>query len=162
MIRTSAPTEPTVERRVFEAWSIEVPAAFAETFIREDDYWHGYDEHRSVSLTSIVITEEGDPVSAGRILRQVVPLDGSPLDQVPPGLLGLASTSAAPQPARASRVLSGLLATHGRLLLVTITGDDVEWALRVWLSIRSHSAPLSSFTGRRNRSAARRMAHQAT
>ena len=64
MSRTSAPPEPTVERRVFEAWSIEIPAAFDETFIREDDYWHGYDEHRSVSLSSIVLDFQGVPASA--------------------------------------------------------------------------------------------------
>lgn len=150
MTGIAAPTEPTVERRVFEAWSIQVPAAFAETFVDADGYWHGYDEHRSVSLSSFVISEARDPVRADRILRQAAPpLDGPPVDQVPPGLLGRAATCAAPQPARASQLLSGLLATDGRLLLVTITSDDLEWARRVWLSIRSHAAPLQSPRGRR-------------
>ena len=159
MNRIAAPTEPTVERRVFEAWSIEVPAAFAETFVDADGYWHGYDQHRSVSLTSLVISEERDPVSASRILRRARPLGGSPVDQVPPGVLGRAATCAAPQPARASQLLSGLLAADGRLLIVTITSDDLEWARRVWLSIRSHPAPLPSFRGRGNGKAGRRGRH---
>ena len=148
MIGIAAPTETTVRRRVFEAWSIQVPAAFAETFVDADGYWHAYDEHRSVSLTSLAISEEGDPVRASRIMRQAPPLDGSPVEEVPPGLLGRAATCAAPQPARASQLLSGLLATDGRLLLATVTSDDLEWARRVWLSIRSHAAPVPSVRGR--------------
>jgi hypothetical protein len=159
VIGIAAPTEPTVERRVFEAWSIQLPAAFTETFVDADGYWHAYDEHRSVSLTSFVISEERDPVRANRILRQAPPLDGSPIDQVPSGLLGRAATCAAPQPARASQILSGLLATDGRLLLVTVTSDDLEWARRVWLSIRSHAAPLQSPRGRQKGRARQRRGH---
>ena len=160
MIRIAAPTtEPTVERRVFEAWSIEVPAAFAEIFVDADGYWHGYDEHRSVSLTGLAISEERDPVSASRILRQAPPLDGSPVDQVPRGLQGRAVTGEAPPPARASQFLSGLLATDGRLLLVTVTGDDLEWARRVWLSIRSHVVPFQSPRGRPKGWARQRRGH---
>jgi hypothetical protein len=160
VIRIAAPTtEPTVERRVFEAWSIEVPAAFAETFVDADCYWHAYDEHRSVSLTSFVISEERDPVSASRILQQAPPLDGSPVDHVPRGLQGRAATGAAPQPARASQLLSGLLATDGRLLVVTVTSDDLEWARRVWLSIRSHAVQFESLRGRPKGWARQRRGH---
>ena len=132
---------------------------FAETFVAEDGYWHAYDEHRSVSLSSIVISEQGDPVSADRILEKAGPLDGAPVDQAPPGLRGRATTSAARRFAKASRILSGVLATDGRVLLVTITGDDPEWAMRVWLSICSLPAPFEPFTGKRNGTAARRWAH---
>ena len=118
-----------------------------ETFVDADGYWHGYDERRSVSLSSFVVSEERDPVRASRILRQAPPLDGSPVDQVPPGLLGRAVTCAASEPARASQLLSGLLATDGHLLLVTVTSDDLEWARRVWLSIRSHAVPFQSPRG---------------
>ena len=159
MIRIAASTEPTVERRVFEAWSIEVPAAFTETFVDADDYWHGHDERRSVSLSSFVVSEERDPVRASRILRQAPPLDGSPVDQVPPGLLGRAATCAAPEPARASQLLSGLLATDGHLLLVTVTSDDLEWARRVWLSIRGHAVPFQSPRGQRKGRARQRRGH---
>jgi hypothetical protein len=156
VIGIAAPNESLVERRVFEAWSIEVPAAFTETFVDLDGYWHAHDGHRSVSLSSFVISEGRDPVRAGRILRHASALDGSPVEQVPPGLVGRAVTCAAPQPATASMVLSGLLATDGRLLLVTITSDDLEWARRVWLSIRSHAAPVESFRGRRKGKARQR------
>jgi hypothetical protein len=138
------PAEPTIVRRVFEAWSVEVPASFAETFVDADSYWHAYDVDRSVSLTSLLVTDKGRPVSAERIAGQIPPLDGSPIDVLPIGLIGRAATSAAAQPARASQVLSGVLATEGRLLLATITSDDPEWARRVWRSIRGHSAPFPS------------------
>ncbi len=159
MIQNPTATELTIRRRAFEAWSIEVPAAFAEIFVADDHYWHAYDERRSVSLSSIVISEHGDPVSADRILARVGPLDGSPVDQVPPGLPGRATICAAPQPAIASRFLSGVLATDGRVLLVTITSDDPEWAMRVWLSIRSLPAPHEPITGKRRDTAARRWTH---
>ena len=160
MIKNPPATESTVRRRAFEAWTVDLPAAFAETFVAEDHYWHAYDEHRSVSLSSIVITEQGDPVSADRILERVEPLEGSPVDQTPPGLHGRATTRAAPRFAKASRILSGVLATDGRVLLVTITSDDPDWAMRVWLSIRSLPAPIEPFTRGRNGTAARgRWAH---
>ena len=152
----AAPAEPTVVRRVFEAWSVEVPASFAETFVDADSYWHAYGVDRSVSLTSIVLTDKGRPVSAERIARRIPPLDGSPVDVLPPGLVGRAATSAAAQPARASQALSGVLATEGRLLLVTITSDDPEWAQRVWRSIRGHPAPFPSRRERRARRDGRR------
>ena len=141
MVSSLAPLEPTNVRRVFAAWSIEVPASLAETFVETDAYWHAHDEHRSVSLTSLRLTAKGRLVSAARIARQIPPLDGLQVDELPPDLTGRATTSAALQPARASQVLSGALAADGRMLIVTITSDDLEWARGVWLSIRGHSAP---------------------
>jgi hypothetical protein len=129
--------EPTVERHVFPTWFIRIPRRFAETYVASDGYWHGYDERRSVSLTSVVVTERRRPVAADRILKQAPSLDGVPVDVMPPGLLGRAATSSADPDARASQILSGLLAIEGRILLVTITSDDLEWARRVWLSIRT-------------------------
>jgi hypothetical protein len=32
------PTELTVKRRVFAAWSIEIPSSFADTVVREDGF----------------------------------------------------------------------------------------------------------------------------
>ena len=156
MVSRFVPVEPTIVRRVFEAWSIDVPASFAETFVAADSYWHAYDEHRSVSLTSLVVTDHGRPVSAERIARQIPSLDGSPLDVLPIGLIGCAASVATAHPARASRALSGLLATEGRLLLVTITGDNPEWARRIWLSIRGHAAPFAPRRERRARRGGRR------
>ena len=57
---------------------------FAETFVEKDRYWHACDEHRSVSLTSMVITEDGRPVPADAIARQLSPvLDGTPVYDLP-------------------------------------------------------------------------------
>ena len=98
-------------------------------------------------------------MSADRILERVGPLERLPVDQVPPGLPGRATICAAPQPSIASRFLSGVLATDGRLLLVSITSDDPDWTLRVWLSIRSLPAPHEPITGKRKDIAARRWAH---
>ena len=157
MVDLPGPAEPTVVRRVFETWSIEVPASFAETFVAADSYWHGYDDHRSVSLTSLHVTDKGRPVSAERISRQLPPLDGLPVDELPPGLIGRAARIATVKSARASQALSGLLATEGRLLIVTITGDDLEWTQRVWRSIRNLSAPFLGQGRRRAHSDGRRV-----
>jgi hypothetical protein len=159
MVASVVPTERTVLRRVFEAWSIEVPVSFAETFVGADSYWHAHDEGRSVSLTSLVLTEKGLPVSAQRIAGQIPPLDGSPVDELPTGLIGRAAVSAAIKPARASQALSGMLAAEGRVLIVTITGDDLEWARRVWRSIHSHSAPLPPRRERQAHGDGRRRVH---
>jgi hypothetical protein len=40
----------------------------------------------------------------------------------------------------ASKVLSGFLVAEARVLLVTITSDDLDWARDTWLSIREHPA----------------------
>lgn len=127
--------DPT-ERRVFANWSIAIPASFAETFVAEDGYWHAWSTHESVSMSSFEVTDERGPVPARQILGQLPPLEGAPLDRLPPGLLGRAAEADAVPPARASRLLWGMLAADGRALLVTITSDDVEWARRTWQSIR--------------------------
>lgn len=139
MAASGRPAEPTVTRRVFGAWSIDIPASLFETHIAEDGYWHAYDDHRSVSLTSMVITDDHGPASAEQLLQQLPTLDGSPIGQLPAGLVGQAVVAAAIQPSRASQVLSGLLVGDGRMLIVTITSDDLTWAQGVWLSIRSHA-----------------------
>jgi hypothetical protein len=149
MVETEAPLEGTVTRRVFEAWSIDIPATFAETYVDEGSYWHAYDEQRSVSLSSILLSDADGPVSADRIVSELPSLEGTALNELPPGLIGRAATGPAVQPARAARLLSGMLAMDGRLLVATITSDDPEWARRVWRSIRSYSAPLTLRLGRR-------------
>jgi hypothetical protein len=151
-----AAPEPTLVRRVFPAWSIEIPAAFAETMVDGDAYWHAYDDHRSVSLTSVVLTDKGRPVCAREIAAQIPAMDGSPIDELPPGLVGRAAAVRATQPARASQALSGMLAAEGRLLIVTVTADDLAWARRVWTSIRAHPGPLASRRDRRARRDGRR------
>lgn len=138
----------TIAHQAFAAWSVSIPASFAQAFLDEDSYWHAWDAHHSVSLSSIALTEEGQPVSAEAIARELPPPDGSPLDRLPPGLLGWGVEAEAQQPATASRTLSGMLVADGRLLIVTITSDDLEWARRTWLSIRCHPVEQLSLTGR--------------
>ena len=139
MIDSDARPERTAPRRVFQAWSLEIPTTFAETFVVDGSYWHAWDDERSVSLTSILICDAQGPVSAARIVSQLPALDGSPLDESPPGLMGKAVTGPTIQPAIAAHMLSGIVAVDGRVLIATITGDDVDWTRRVWRSIRSHS-----------------------
>ena len=93
-----------------------------------------------------MLVAESGPVPAALIMRRFPPLDGSPLDILPPGLLGRAAEAAAEQPARASRALSGLLAADGRALVVTIVSDDREWALMTWRSVRYIAAISDSYT----------------
>jgi hypothetical protein len=132
--------EASTVRRVFATWSIEIPAAFVETFVADDGYWHAYCEDRSISLTSIVVSDGNRVVSATELMAVGPLLPGSPVEDMPPGLRGNAVTCPSIPPARASMMLSGFLATDGRLLVVTITADDLEWARLVWLSIRTHPA----------------------
>ncbi len=135
----ASPPEPTVIRQVFALWSIRIPASFEETFVHGDDYWHAWDPNRSVSLTSMVVTDRGHPVRSRTLLRTFPPLPGYPV-ATPPGLVGWAVAAPAVQPARATRAISGVIATDGRLLLATIIGDDPRWTLATWLSIRHGEA----------------------
>lgn len=147
-------TEATIVRRVFAAWSIEIPVSFSEIFVRKDGYWHAYDVNRSVSLTSLTVSDPRGPVSAELLTRQMPrPLEGTLVEELPPHLLGWAIAADALKPARASRMISGMLAAAGRLLIVTITSDDFHWSRGVWLSIRA-CAPQSQVwcRGRRVRS----------
>lgn len=143
---TQAPSELTHVRRVFAAWSLEVPVSFAETFIEDNGYWHAYDEHRSISLTSLTLEDERGPVDANEIARQLrttgeFQSDG-PIDELPQGLLGWSSVAPAPSSSRASRMLQGVVVTNGRVLLATITSDELDWTLGIWRSIRWHPAIL--------------------
>lgn len=142
-------TPATMTRQVFPAWSVDVPESFAETFDEEASYWHAWDAHRSVSMSSFVLSDDRGPVSARRIARRLPDLDGSPVDELPPGVIGRATTAVAAQPARAERVLTGMLAAPGRALVVTITADDLEWARQTWLSIRTYPAPIPPLARRR-------------
>jgi len=142
MKSAASPPEPTIRRRVFDAWSIEIPATFDETFVEPEGYWHAWEKDRSVSLSSFLLAEANRPVDAERILRQVPPLDGLPVDELPDGLLGRAATCLEPEPAGVSQHLAGMLAMDGRLLMATITAHDLAWCRRTWMSIRGHDAPL--------------------
>lgn len=140
---TTTPTWPeaTVERRLFPTWSIRIPVGLEENFHTDEGYWHAWDEHRSVSATSMTLTDGGRPVRAKRILRRMRSLPGmdGPTVVPPDGLLGWAVEIQTPPGSRASRAVTGIVVVDGRLLLVTVTSDDIAWATRVWLSIRERS-----------------------
>jgi hypothetical protein len=132
----AAPAEPTIIRRVFPHWSITIPAAFEETFVHEDGYWHAWDERRSASLTSLVIADQRkQPVPSRRILERFPAEPGSRV-AMPTGLNGWAVNVALDQPARASQAISGLVVVDGGVLIATVTADDLAWATGVWRSIR--------------------------
>jgi hypothetical protein len=143
---TSDAVEPVIRRRVFASWSIEMPPNLTEAYVSDGGYWHAYGDDRSISVSSINLTDRGRPVPARLILQQVPPSEGVPVMVMPPGVSGWAVTRAAPpNPVGAARMLSGMLATDGHVAIVTITTDDLAWALDVWQSIRHHSdgAPLA-------------------
>jgi hypothetical protein len=127
-------------RRVFPHWSIAIPPWFDETFVEEDCYWHAWDLTRSVSLTSMVFVDKrGRAPTVDELLAEHSPMPGQAIEERPPDLPGIAGYGPVPQPARASSALCGILAVEGRLLLATITSDDLDWALDVWRSIRHHA-----------------------
>jgi hypothetical protein len=149
MFESNLPVERTITRRIFVAWSVDIPATFAESFVEDGSYWHAFDDERSVSLSSIVLRDALGPVTAERILLELPPLEGEPLDELPSGLMGRAAYGPAMQPAIAANALSGMVAVDGRLLIATVTGNDMEWAIRVWRSIRSCQVDTSPVAGRR-------------
>lgn len=126
-------------RHVFPSWSIEMPPSMEETYVHEGQgYWHAYSADRSISLTSMSLTDGEEHVPAVEIVAKL-PLDfGEPFAELPPGLHGWAVTNLADPDARASRLLSGIVAVDGHVLIATITCDDEAWTRRVWLSIRNH------------------------
>ena len=134
----------SVVRHVFPAWSIHIPPSFDETFLTEPDYWHAWDEDRSVSLSSVVVDDGRGPAPAGQLVDQMPrPHEGTPVDVLPAGLLGWAVVAEADPTSRATRALSGILAVDGRLLLAPITSDDPAWIRSTWLSIRYHETPIA-------------------
>ena len=141
MIKTQ--TKHSTRRRVYPSWSIELPRSFRETFVTEGGYWHAYDLDHSVSLTSMELTDRGRPVPARSVVRRMRPPKGDAIDVLPPGLLGWGVFGDADADARASRRLSGMLAIDGRVLITTITSDDLAWLRTVWLSIRAEVVPIA-------------------
>lgn len=136
----TAPVDPTVVRQVFSSWSITIPSTFAETFVEADGYWHAWDVGRSVSLTSLLINDRrGRPVTSRSILKRFPAVPGERVG-MPPGLDGWAVLITRPPPARDPDAISGLIVLRGRVLIATLTADDLAWAAGVWRSIRSHRA----------------------
>ncbi len=123
-------------QQVFPSWSTAIPSSLAQTFLEEDGYWHAWDGHRSVSLSSFTLMDGDQPVPAGMIVRQIPPGHGVRVRRLPPDLVGWGIEAKAVQPAPASWTLSGVLAADGRVLLATITSDDIEWSRETWRSIR--------------------------
>jgi hypothetical protein len=156
MTSVRAALERTTRRRIFPHWSLEVPASFDETFVREDGYWHAWDTDRSISFSSMVISDHDRPAPVTALLEQLTPIEGTPVADLPTGLVGWAVTDDAIPPARAGRMLRGMLATDGRIAIVTVTSDDLAWALRVWLSIRTHADGARPATYGAHRSGRRR------
>jgi hypothetical protein len=138
VMRDAAPVDPTVVRQVFPNWSITIPSTFAETFVEADGYWYAGDGRRSVSLTSLLINDRrGRPVGSRSVLKRFPATPGERVG-MPSGLEGWAVVITQPPPARTARAISGLIVLHGRVLIATVTADDLAWAASVWRSIRSH------------------------
>lgn len=116
-----------------------MPVSMEETFVHEGQgYWHAYSYDRSISLTSMSLTDGEDRVPAAEIVAKLPLNFGVPFAELPPGLDGWAVTDRADPDARASKLLSGIVAVDGHVLIATITCDDEAWTRRVWLSIRNH------------------------
>jgi hypothetical protein len=133
--------ETATRRRAFPSWSVEVPAAFEETFVQEGEgYWHAWDRTRSVSLTSVRLTDGDNDVPADALVSQMRPGLGPlrEIDERPPGLIGCIGKGKAPKGSRAGTLISGFLAIDGCILILTITSDDLAWASSVLRSIQSH------------------------
>ena len=136
MVTAARRTERTFDRRVFRSWSIAVPIGMEEAFIEKDGYWHAWSDGRTISLSSIVITDRrGDAVPARKILVKLPAMHGEAV-QVPNELPGWARSIEAPDVSSAARAISGILVVDGNVLIVTVTSDDPEWNRSTWRSIR--------------------------
>jgi hypothetical protein len=136
MNTVAAPSEPIVVREVFGHWTVAVPAAFEETFVAEDGYWHAWDARRSVSLTSLLLTDRLGRSVPKRQILEGIPAQRGETVPMPPGFDGWAVVVRPPKPRRASRAVAGMIAVDGRVLLATVTADDLAWATCVWHSVR--------------------------
>lgn len=128
--------EAVVHRGVFPSWSVDIPETFSET-TAEEGYWHAYGGGRSVSITSMVVSGKRGPVPAKRLAAELMALEGTPITKRPLGL-GHAAIRDEDRDGRTTQVFQGLLCVRGKVLLITITGGDLPWALRTWLSLRHH------------------------
>jgi hypothetical protein len=162
MATQAAPFTMKVLRHVFASWWISIPPEFDEDFVHDDGYWHAWDDHRSVSLSSFVVTQRsgGTAVPAADLLAAMPVPEGDFVD-LPPGHKGWARVIPVPDSPKASRAISGMLAVDGRVLLATITSDDIAWATDTWRSIEYAPTPIvmPPQPNRAMRRAARRARH---
>ena len=136
MVTAALRTELTVDRRVFSGWSIAVPIGMEEAFIADDGYWHAWSEGRTISLSSIVLTDRrGDAVPARKILAKTPPMEGEET-AVPNDLPGWARSIERPDVSPGARAISGILVVDGNVLLATVSSEDPDWNRSVWRSIR--------------------------
>ena len=138
-------------RQVFETWWISVPPEFEETWVEEGAYWHAWDRHRSVSVSSTVLTDDaGRPAPPDEVMAMVgAAIEGEPVEGGPPGLLSRAAIIRTDRGSRASRALSGMIVVEGRVLVATIASDDIDWAVRIWTSIGYRPSPVPNRAARR-------------
>jgi hypothetical protein len=138
MDETTPRAEQSLDRRVFKHWSIAIPAGMGETFVEDEGYCHAWDERRSISLTSVVVSDgHGRPIQADRILEKGRPIKGEVVP-TPNELAGWTTSIETPESEQAGSALSGILVVDGRVLVITVTCDDPEWARTTWRSIRHH------------------------
>ena len=140
-MKTQTAPEPLVERRVSDSWSIMIPAGFAETRNDAQAFWHGEDDHRWISTTSLLIIGPDGPVPAplihGQLRAMTARITGAqPFHDLPAGLRGWAVTAPAPASTAGGTALSGVLVVEGHALVVTIAADDLNWVRQTWLTIR--------------------------
>ena len=141
MVKTAPRTEQTSVRRPFWRWSIAIPADMDETFVEDGGYWHAWDERRSISLTSMLVTDEhGRAVPAHHILEKSAQMEDEALP-APNELLGWSKKIETPDSPLAGSALTGILAVDGGVLLITVTSDDLDWSESVWRSIRHNPVP---------------------
>ena len=152
--RRAARREPLAYRQVFETWWIGVPFGFEETWVDEGSYWHAWDGHRSISMSSTrILQDDGQPVPAAELIAQLGEmLEGEPVVDLPPGLDARATTIVVEPPTRATRALTGYVVADGRALLTTITSDALDWAKSIWRTIGyRESAPAHPSASPRSR-----------
>lgn len=149
MTTTTAPDTAWIHTQVFPSWSVTLPRSLQvlDPELAEDEgYWHARDDHRSVSMTSVLIVDSAtaQPIDGaaiiGRLATALLPR-GRRIKDTPAGLVSRAVYATGIGSELADHALQGVVAADGVALITTITSDDEAWCRRVWASIRHHPQP---------------------
>jgi hypothetical protein len=124
-------------------WSIEVPGSLAECW-DEDGTWQAWDSARSVSVSLLSSTANGNSPSAKEALSQApLPAEGEPLEYRGADVIGRAVLEHGTKEGPSEWLLTAASAVAGRLALLTICYEDPAdrpWAINTWQSL-AHRSP---------------------
>lgn len=120
-------------------WTITIPGSFHEG--TDGDSWIGYDQDRSIRLSSVTIAGKDGQVPSADELSAMAPSGPAAIGPSDDALRGGAEIAMVEEEGQRFRALQGVLASDGQVLILTIVfGDDEAWARETYRSIRFNPA----------------------